>query len=291
MADTLSRGLTLNLILTCLLLGFELLGGKISGSLALLSDAGHVGGDLLAIVMVLVARKIGELPSSRHATFGYKRVPLLAGLINGLILISISLSIYLESYKRFLSPKEINSTQMLIFSSFGLLFNLLMLSVLKGRERDLSIRSVWLHVVSDTLSSVGVVLSSIVITFTGFLRIDPITSAGIASLIFLNGARLILQVLSIFLNLTPKGYDLDLIAEELRNIDGVMGIHDLHLWPISERDVAFSAHVLLRDQNLSETDNLKKRIEALLRSKGINHVTLQFECCDGEGEKEIYCQI
>jgi cobalt-zinc-cadmium efflux system protein len=284
------KRLFLTLFVTILILSAELVGGYLSNSLALLSDAGHMVTDALAIALGLAAARISRKPSDEHATYGYHRVGLLAALINGLSLLVIAVLIFYESYTRLIAPPQIDITVMLGVTLLGLVGNISMALILGSSHEDLNIKSVWLHVLGDTLSSVGVIVSGVVIYLTGWLYADPIAGILIGVIIIWGGVRLVRDTLSIFLNLTPKGFNVEALTKKIAAIPDVKDIHDVHLWPISDNRIAFSAHILVSDRTLSETEITKKNIEQVLKENGVDHSTLQIECvnCDNNG---FYCKI
>ncbi len=284
------RRLAITFFVTLLILAAEVIGGFLSNSLALLSDAGHVATDALAIGIGFVANRLSRRPSDRYATFGYQRVGLLAALINGVSLLVIAGFIFYESYGRLLSPPEINIPLMLSIATIGLAGNSIMAFILGHGHGDLNIKSVWLHVMGDTFSSVGVIVSGIAIYFTGWRCLDPIISITIGGVIVWGGIRLIRDTLAIFLDLTPKGFDIKALTREITTIPDVIGVHDVHLWSFAHDLVAFSAHILVSDRTLQEAEFTKERIEKILREKGIAHTTLQIECSCANCSDSLYCQ-
>ena len=212
------KRLAITFLVTLLILAAEVVGGYISNSLALLSDAGHMVTDALAIALGLLAARISKKPSDKHATFGYQRVGILAALVNGLSLLVIAVFIFYESYQRLVSPPEINIPVMLGIAALGLAGNLVMAFILGHSHEDLNMKSVWLHVLGDTLSSVGVILSGIIIYFTGWAYADPIASVLIGGIIIWGGVRLVRDTVSIFLNLTPKGFNVEILAQKITDM-------------------------------------------------------------------------
>lgn len=285
------KRLAITFLVTLLILAAEVVGGYISNSLALLSDAGHMVTDALAIALGLLAARISKKPSDKYATFGYQRVGILAAFINGLSLLVIAVFIFYESYQRLVSPPEINIPVMLGIATLGLAGNLVMAFILGHTHEDLNIKSVWLHVLGDTLSSVGVILSGIIIYFTGWTYADPIASVLIGGIIIWGGARLVRDTVSIFLNLTPKGFNVEVLAKKITDMPDVVDIHDVHLWPIAHNHVAFSAHVLVDEKTLKEVEATKHNIEEMLEENGIDHSTLQIECTCVNCDNSLYCQI
>jgi cobalt-zinc-cadmium efflux system protein len=284
------KRLSLSLGVTVVILLAEVAGGILSNSLALLSDAGHVLTDAFALGLSVIASRIGRRPSDYRATYGYQRVGLLAAVINGLSLLAIAAFIFYESYKRFMAPPQIDTPVMLSIAVFGLAGNILMAFIIGREHEDLNIKSAWLHVLGDTLSSVGVIASGIVIYLTGWVYADPFASVIIGLVILSGGARVVKEASLIFLEMTPAGFHAEEIAKEICAMPEVMGIHDVHIWSVAHQRVAFSAHIWVHDQKLSEIEGIRKKIEALLTGMGAGHIILQFECaeCQNGG---IYCQI
>jgi cobalt-zinc-cadmium efflux system protein len=287
---TLDKRLALSIALTLLILFAEVIGGIVSKSLALLSDAGHMLTDVFALGLSMIAMRIGRKPSDRRATFGYQRIGLLAAVVNAVSLIVISLLIFYESYYRFISPPQIHSTTMLIIAGIGLSGNILIALVLGHGHKDLNIKSAWLHVLGDTLSSVGVVISGVIISYTGWLYADPLASILIGIIILFGGVRVVKEALTIFLEMTPTGFDAEKIVKKIAEIPGVIGVHNVHLWSPSDRNVAFSAHIWVHDQKLSEVAGLRQTIEEALIAMDIRHIMLQFECAECE-TNGLYCQL
>lgn len=271
------------------ILAAEVAAGLISNSLALLSDAGHVFTDAFAIGLSMVAARISMRPLDPKATYGYYRVGLLAAVVNGLSLVGIAIFIFHESYRRFLSPPDIDLAIMLPVAALGLGANLVMAGILGHGHEDLNIRSAWLHVLGDTLSSLGVVVSGCIIYFTGWRYADPVASLFIGAIIVTGGARVLKEAVHIFLDLVPSGYDVRKVAGEVQKVQGVKGVHDVHMRALTHRRVSFSAHVWVENQLLSEVEMIRLKVEDLLRGMGITHVMLQFECveCNSDG---LYCR-
>jgi cobalt-zinc-cadmium efflux system protein len=285
------KRLAVTFLVTVLILAAEVVGGYLSNSLALLSDAGHMVTDALAIALGLVAARISKRPSDKNATFGYQRVGLLVALINGLSLLVIAVFIFYESYQRLISPPEIKIPVMLAIASLGLAGNLVMAFILGHSHEDLNLKSVWLHVLGDTLSSVGVIISGVIIHFTGWVYADPVASVLIGGIIIWGGIRLVRDTVSIFLNLTPKGFSVEALTKKISDMPDVIDIHHVHLWPVAHKNVAFTAHILVNDQTLGEVEATKKRIEEMLKENGVDHSTLQIECSSVTCDNNLYCQV
>jgi cobalt-zinc-cadmium efflux system protein len=284
------KRLILSLGITFLILVAEVVGGLMSNSLALLSDAGHVLTDAFALGLSVIASRISRRPSDYRATYGYQRVGLLAAVINGVSLLAISGFIFYEAYHRFVAPPHIDTFLMLGTAAFGLAGNVLMAFIIGHEHEDLNIKSAWLHVLGDTLSSVGVIVSGAIIYFTGWGYADPLASVIIGAVIISGGARVVKEAAVIFLEMSPAGLHAEEIAKKLCGMPDVMGVHDVHLWSVAHERVAFTAHIWVHDQKLSEVEAIRKKIEAFLSEMGIGHVIIQFECAEC-AENELYCQI
>lgn len=287
---TKEKKLFLALLISIFILIVEVVGGVISNSLALLSDAGHVLTDSFAIGLSLIASMISRRPSDFRATYGYQRIGLLAAVINGVSLLAIAGYIFFESYQRFISPPEINTRLMLTVAVGGLTGNALMALILSKGHHDLNIKSAWLHILGDLLASVGVVTAGIVIYFTGLRVADPVAGFIVGVLVLAGGVRVVKDSLWVFLELVPVEYDVEKISRKIEEIEEVQGIHDVHLWSISHGTPAFSAHIWISDRRLSEADEIRGRIENKLREIGIHHMVLQIECAECE-RNGLYCQV
>jgi cobalt-zinc-cadmium efflux system protein len=287
---TSEKRLFLTLSITLFILLAEVTGGLLSNSLALLSDAGHVLTDAFALGLSLIAARISKRPSDYRATYGYQRVGLLAAIINGAGLFSIAVFIFIESYHRFVSPTSIDVSVMMPVAIGGLIGNVIMVFILQHGHHDLNIKSAWLHVLGDTLSSLGVIISGIIVYLTGWTYADPIAGILIGGIIISGGIRVVKEAAGIFLELVPKGFDVEDIARRIAELPEVIGIHDIHIWSLTHKRVSFSAHIWVHDQKLSELEPLRKKIEDLLSELKISHILLQFECAECESGG-LYCQL
>jgi cobalt-zinc-cadmium efflux system protein len=283
------KRLFLAFLITILILIAEVMGGILSNSLALLSDAGHVLTDAVALGLSLLAARLGRRPSDGKATFGYQRFGLLAALVNGLSLIGIAAFIFTESYYRFLHPPEVGLSVMLPVAAGGLIGNIVMALILGHSHENLNMKSAWLHVLGDTLSSLGVIVAGVVVFLTGWQYADPVAGVVIGIVIIWGGIRVAREALAIFLEMTPRGFDPLAIAGKISALPGVLGVHNVHIWSPAHKNIAFSAHVWVHDQRLSELAGLRKTIEELLGDLKVSHIMLQFECaeCATNG---LYCQ-
>lgn len=274
------RAIKLAFILIAFITLVEFIGGVLSNSLALFSDAGHMFTDSLALALTLLALKLSQKPATSTKTYGYLRMEILAAMTNGAALIFISLYIFYEAYHRFLNPPIVNSSLMLAIATIGLLANLLGIFLLrKASQENLNIRSAFLHIASDALSSIGVIFAGAVILYTSWLIIDPVVSVLIGILILISALKLVSEATNILLEGVPKHIDVNLLVEEVKRSPGVRDFHDVHIWTITSGVYALSGHVLIEDQMISKGSEILNAINELLHRKfRIAHTTLQLEC-------------
>jgi len=290
MISTAEKSLFRAIIVTLFVLIGEVVGGLLSNSLALLSDAGHNLTDVLALSLSLIASMITHQPAGKKATYGYHRMGVLAATINGVILVSVALFIFIEAYQRLISPPEINTGLMLAIAFIGLIGNLLAAWFVRKEHHDLNMKSAWLHLVFDTVSSVGVIISGVVIHYTGWKAADPIASVFVGIFVIVGGVSVLGESLRIFLELTPHGFDIEDISREIAELPDIIGVHDVHIWSIAPGTTALTAHLWVHDQSLGSADKIREKVEHKLVHRGIRHTVLQMECaeCYNGG---LYCQI
>ncbi len=309
----LQKKFILSILLTSVILVVEVIGGVISGSLALLSDAAHVFMDIFALVLSFLAMRLAARPPDDKHSYGWNRAEVVAALINGASLVVIAIGIWVEAYKRFLNPLEIRSSEMLVIAIIGLVVNLVVVSILGGyhpgsnthkhdhaddadqqksqerpaARRNLNLHGAFLHVLGDAISSVGVIIAAILIRYTGANWIDPLISILIGIIITISAVRLLRRALHILLEGVPEGLSVKAINERLRTLPMVSQVHDLHIWNLSSDSVALSAHITLDEDMPVDPEVALDQIQRLLdRDFNIQHTTIQFEktpCQDGHG--------
>ena len=288
---TLENRFILSMIFTATILVAEVIGGFWTGSLALLSDAAHVFMDIFALVLSYLALRLSALPADDRHTYGYHRLEVVAALINGITLGTIAIEIFSESWKRWFNPEPIKSMEMLIIAVIGLVVNLVVAFVLGGHHHeheegdeehdeaeDLNVRSAYLHVLGDAISSVGVIAAAALIWWTGWTWLDPLMSVFIGILIVVSSWRVLKSSLHILVEGVPEHLPIEKIGQSMAGVDGVKNVHDLHVWSICSGHVALSAHVLTADQKLTDGNGIMAEIKARLKKFGIEHTTVQFEC-------------
>ena len=281
-----SKKLFLSIALTGLIFIAEFGGGLWTGSLALLSDSAHVFMDVFALLLSYLAIRAAKLPSNDRHTYGYHRMQVLAALANGATLLFISFEILKEAINRFQHPEPIVAGPMLLIAVIGLIVNVIVALVLRDHDhKDLNTRAAFLHVLGDALASVGVIGAGIAIYFTGLLWIGPLMSVLISVLILVSSGRLLKETVHILAEGIPDGMTASGVAETMKSISGVAEVHDLHIWTVSPSFVALSAHVILEDQTLRQSENIMTELKQRLDSEyEIEHTTIQFECSNcGQG--------
>lgn len=272
-----SRSLRLAVAITFVFVVVEIVGGLLSGSLALIADAGHMVSDLAALCLALFAIHIAERQATIHKTYGYVRTEILAALANGIALLLVCIYVISEAVGRLAHPPEVKTELMLGVAVLGLLANLASAFVLfRGREDSLNMRGAFLHVVGDTLGSVGAIAAALSMKFYGWAWADSVAAIVIALLILFSAWELLRESVEVLMESTPRHVDLPKLGEAIRAIEGVLDIHDLHVWTLTSGYCAMSAHVDM----VHEADPAKvlPALEKLAQEDfGISHTTFQLE--------------
>lgn len=284
------RLLLLALILTATFLIAEVVGGVITGSLALISDAAHMLTDVAALSIALAAIRIGRRPADALRTFGYYRFEILAAAFNTILLFFVAMYILYEAYQRVRHPPEIHSIGMLVIASVGLIVNLVSMRLLTAsQDKSLNMKSAYLEVWSDMLGSLGVIVGALLIRFTGFKWIDSIIAILIALWVLPRTWVLLKSSVNILLEGVPEGIDLKALEKSLRSTEGILDIHELHVWAITSDKISLTAHVVIGKEY--DPEIILPKIRAFLASQyGILHTTLQDErkkCIECVGEQEF----
>ena len=271
------KQLTLALAITALWFLIELAGGVYANSLALLADAAHMLTDLAALGLSLFALKISARPATQEKTFGYLRAEILAALANGIFLILIGLFIFYESYQRWGAPPEVKSVPMLVVATTGLLANLVTAWLLyRSRRENLNLRGAFLHVLGDTLGSIGAILAGVLMMVRHWYLADPIVSAIVGGLVLYSSWELVAESVDVLLEGTPRHLKISNILNDLGSMPGVVSVHDLHVWSIASELTAMSGHIVLRPGE--DAGRALAGASRLMREKyGIEHTTIQIE--------------
>lgn len=283
--DLNGKNLLFATVLNLLITVAEFIGGIVSGSLALLSDAVHNLGDTIAILMALVADKVGKRSANEKKTFGYKRIEIITALFNAVTLIVISIFLFKEAYERFLNPQPIKGLIMFVVATIGLLANLFSVLLLhKQSSHNLNVKAAYLHLLGDTISSVAVIIGSVLIYFFKVYWVDPLITIIIGAYIIKEAFSITRESLNVLMMSTPDGVELNAVKLRLEQIHGIANIHHVHVWQLSDHRNHFECHAdLEKDIPVSESNSILRDIEAILKSEfGISHVTIQVEynCCN-----------
>ncbi len=279
-----SRPLWIGVATTLFVFFIEVIGGYVSGSLSLLSDAGHMIIDASSLLLSLLAIQAARALPTRERSYGLHRAGIFAAFLNGLLLVGVSVWILYAAYQRVLSPQEVESTVMLFVAVVGLAANVAIAALLHGSS-DLNIRGAFLHVVGDALSSIAVVVAALWIMATGQVLVDPILSAVIGVVILVSALGLLRESTEILFQFAPRDLDLDEVIREVMAVPGVLGVHDLHIWSLSSSIRVMAAHIYSGEQDVRENERIKHEIKRRLEGFRIYHSTLEFECeeCRDEG--------
>ncbi|MBR3428157.1 MAG: cation transporter [Bacteroidales bacterium] len=273
------------IVLNLLFVGVEAGVGLWQNSLSLLSDAGHNLSDVFSLVLVVVGLHLVKIHSNEHYTYGYKKSTILISLVNALLLLVAVGVIVAESVHKLREPAPIDGSVISWTAGVGILINgLTTLLLMRGQKGDLNIRGAFLHMAADTLVSIGVVISGIIIKHTGWFIIDPIISILIAVVILISTWELLRDSMRLALDGVPEGIEVDEVAQMMCDMEHVTGVHHMHIWAMSTTENALTAHVVVDDEH--EAFAVRKALKEALRSHGITHATIEIEnskgCCDKE---------
>lgn len=271
------RRMSIALAINVVLLFAEAIGGVLTGSLALLADAGHVLSDVGAIGLGMVALRVASLRGAPRRTFGLQRAEVLAGLVNGVVLVAIAVLIAVEALGRLSDPAELDAAPVLALGVVGLVGNVAATWVLaRGERADVNLEGVLRHSAADALGSIGVIVSATLILVAGLEEADAVASLLISVLVLASSWRLISEPLNVLMEAAPRGFDVDRLAQEICGVDEVRGVHELHVWTVTPGFEALAAHVVIRRG--ADRDLVRARLELLLRERfGLEHTTLQVE--------------
>ena len=285
------RRLQFSLWITAAFIVIELAAGIKAHSLALLSDAGPNFTDTLALGVAWAAFRWQQKPPDESRTYGYHRAGVLAAFVNALTLVALSVWIFVESYHRFLQPREVQETIMIVVAGAGLIVNLAVMKALHSASaHDLNVRSAFMHMLGDALSSVGIIIGGFFIRATGAAWIDPLLSVLIGALILWTAFDVVRESLNILLEGLPRGIRLEDVCGALKGIDGVADVHDVHVWSLSSSSHALSCHAVIADLPPSESGAILGRMNHLLAERfNIRHTTVQFEHLECPEAMAICC--
>jgi len=275
------RILIVSLVLTLAFVVFEAAAGFSARSLALLSDAGHNFTDAFALLLAALGIYWQARPGDHERTYGYQRAGVLAAFVNALSLVVLAAVLFYESYYRLIHPQQVSATTMMMVAAVALVLNLGIAWALGGHgghHHDLNVRAAWLHMAGDAASSAAIIVGAVLIRYTGWQAVDPVLSILIGIAIVWSGWGIIRDSLNILLEGLPKGLELKNVSGDLSQVEGVIDVHDLHIWSLGSESRALSCHVLIDDMPPSESDSILRRINDILCARfKILHTTIQFE--------------
>jgi cobalt-zinc-cadmium efflux system protein len=265
------------LAINVLLFLAEAIGGILTGSLAVLADAGHLLSDVGSIVLALIAARLAALPAAGRRTFGYQRSEVLAALVNGLLLVAVSIGVAIAAIGRLSDPPGIDGWGVLALGVLGLAGNVVATLVLAGGQReDINLEGVLRHSAADALGSLGVVVAGAFVLLGGSPVVDPVVGLLIAALVLASSWRLIKEPVDVLMEAAPAGLDVEGVGQAICREQGVRSVHDLHVWTVTAGFGAIAAHVVVAEG--TDRDLIRRRLELTLREKyGIEHTTLQME--------------
>ena len=274
------------ILLTMVVFVFELIGGFWTGSLALLSDSAHVFMDAFALVLSFFAMQLACQPVTDRKTYGLHRTEVFAALLNGSTLFLVSLWIFWEALRRITGPAEIKSTEMLLIAAVGLIINLIVAGFLReGSHDDLNVKSAYLHVVADALSSVGVIVGAVIIYTTKWVMVDPIISIIIGLVILGSSLKVIRHSTNLLMEGVPEHIDTQKVIKAIEAVPGIAEVRDIHIWGICSNICALSAHIKVKSESVADCQDMIKQINHILLPLGIQHSTLQLDT----GGKQTIC--
>jgi len=282
------RNLAITVILNGIITISQFVGGIISGSLALISDALHNLSDVISVILAYLAHRIGLRPQTQKSTFGYKRAEILAAFINALTLIAISVYLLVEAGKRFLNPKEVDFVWMLGLGILGFIANGLSVLILhQNKEENLNIRAAYLHLIGDALTSLAVIAGAVCIWLFQVYWIDPLVTVLISIYIFIHTYKILKESVEILMQFAPPEIDQKEIVSVLMEIPEISGVHHIHLWQLADHQINFEAHLVLSENiPVLETHLITEDAKRLLNSRfGITHTTFQYEYFQCEDRK------
>ncbi len=266
--------LVLNLLITLL----QVVGGILANSLGLLSDAAHNLSDVVALGLSLWAVRLGRRPATPRRTFAYKRAEILVAMFNSAVLVAISVYIVVEAVGRIRSPQPVEGLLVVAFAAAGLIINGIAALLLRSHRGNLNLRSAFLHLIGDAVTSLGVMLSGLVVYLTGWNYADAIVSIIVSIWIAREAVVIVRKTVNVLMEGTPEGVEFGDVDRAMLAIPGVKGVHDLHIWSISSSDLALSAHVVVEDRALSELGEISGTVKDMLaREFSVGHVTIELE--------------
>jgi cobalt-zinc-cadmium efflux system protein len=277
-SEATGRILLISLLITLVFVAVEAIAGIRANSLALLSDAGHNFTDAFGLALAAGGYYWAAKPGDHVRTFGYQRTGVLAAFLNALLLVVLSVALLWESYHHLIAPEPVSEKIMLWVAALGILVNATIAWSIGGHGNDLNLRAAWIHQVGDAASCVGIIIGAVIIHYTGWVMVDPILSILIALVIVWTAWDIFKDSLNILLEGLPKGLRLAEVTAGIQAVDGVIDVHDLHVWNLGAEERALSCHVLIEDVPPSSSESILRDVNCVLQERfAIHHTTIQFE--------------
>jgi len=277
-SEATGRILLISLLITLVFVAVEAIAGIRANSLALLSDAGHNFTDAFGLALAAGGYYWAAKPGDHVRTFGYQRTGVLAAFLNALLLVVLSVALLWESYHHLIAPEPVSANIMLWVPALGILVNATIAWSIGGHGNDLNLRAAWIHQIGDAASCVGIIIGAVIIHYTGWVMVDPILSILIALVIVWTAWDIFKDSLNILLEGLPKGLRLAEVTAGIQAVDGVIDVHDLHVWNLGAEERALSCHVLIEDVPPSSSESILRDVNCVLQERfAIHHTTIQFE--------------
>jgi cobalt-zinc-cadmium efflux system protein len=285
--ENLDKNMKIGLVMNTGFTIFEFILGFFAGSLALISDSAHNLTDSLSLLITFTATKIAKRQANDDKTYGYGRATILAALINSVMLLGLSVYIFYEAYQRILNPEPVEGKLVMIVAFVGILINGGIAYLFFKNKNDLNVRSAFLNMALDALASVGALIAGLIIFLTNKTIFDPIISIIIGLMLLYSGWSVIKDALHVLLDGVPEGIDVQKVKQAMLAIEGVKGLDDLHIWALSTKEAALSAHLIIKDCSLEESLKIKDQVKEMLHKKfDVDHATIETELTEGPHHNE-----
>jgi len=285
------RNMAIAILMNIIITVGQVIGGMISGSVALLSDALHNFSDVVSLILSYIANRLSKRKSTEQQTYGYKRAEILSAFINSATLIAIAIYLIVEAIERFISPQAVNFDIVIYFAAGSILVNLVSVLILhRDSKENLNVKSAYLHLLTDVMTSVAVMAGGFIMKYLGIYRIDSILSISIAFYLIFASYKLLLDSLKILMQFSPREVDIKDICEKITQISQIKNIHHVHLWQLNDKEMFFEAHIdFFEDIHLSDFQNILNDIDIILHDAGIHHYNIQPEF-NRDDDKSIVVQ-
>lgn len=274
-----SRQLRFGIILNAAFSAMEFIGGVFANSLALITNAVHDLTDAVSLFLAWIANKKAQKSPDIFRTFGYQRATILAAFINAVILVLVTVGIYWRAYLKILNPEPVRGGSIFLIAVLGVIVNSVIARMFGKHKKDAGMKVIWWHFIGDVLSWIGVITVAIVVVSTGWYIIDPIASFFIGLVVLYGAWGVIKDTINVLLEGAPLGIATEEVIKELKSLPEIKGVHDLHIWSLDSKKNICSGHITIDDRRVSETSDVLKKIENLLKNKfNITHITIELEC-------------